>query len=535
MTSRQRWTLVATVIGSGAVFLDGTIVNVALKSIGEELPASVVSVLEGQNYVVSGYLAVLAALLILSGGLSDHYGRRRIYTLGLIGFAATSALCGLAPTLEWLIVFRLLQGAAGALLIPGSIALITHAFEGPERGRAFGMWAASTSALIVVGPLIGGILVDTIGWRVAFLVNVPILAVALWATRGHVVESRDTEATGRFDWLGALVAALAVGGLSFGLIRGEAKEWQDPVAWVAFAVGLVCLIAFPILMARRPNPLVPLSLFRSRAFSSINLATFFIYGALYVTFLYQALVLQGVLGYTALAAGAVGIPSGLMLSLLSTRIGTVAGRTGARPFLVAGPLIMGAGLLWWARLPADSGPWLASISDPASLVPPASVFVDVLPAILLFGLGISCVVAPLTTTLMGSVSGRFSGVASAINNSISRVGSPLMGAIIFIVVSATFYSVLGSLVPGMDTSLPDVRSIFQPLNPAPAGATAAEILAQRQASIDAFHVAALINAGLLVVGAAISFVGLRETPPTAVPTPAEPSASAEPPASMATV
>ena len=529
MTPRQRWTLVATVIGSGAVFLDGTIVNVALKSIGQELPASIISVLEGQNYVVSGYLAVLAALLILSGGLSDHYGRRRIYTLGLIGFAATSALCGLAPTLEWLVLFRLLQGGAGALLIPGSIALITHAFEGPERGRAFGIWAASTSALIVAGPIIGGILVDTIGWRVAFLVNVPILAVALWATRGHVAESRDMEATGRFDWFGALVAALAVGGLSFGLIRGEAKEWQDPVAWAAFAVGVVCLVAFPFLMATRKDPLVPLSLFRSRSFSSINLATFFIYGALYVTFLYQALVLQGVLGYTALGAGAVGIPSGLMLSLLSTRIGTIAGRTGARRFLVAGPLIMGVGLLWWARLPADSAPWLASISDPASLIPPTSVVVDVLPAILLFGAGISCVVAPLTTTLMGSVSGRFSGVASAINNSVSRVGSPLMGALIFIAVSATFYSVLGSLIPGIDTSSSDVRSMFQPLNPAPAGATVVEIAAQRQASIDAFHLAAFINAGLLVVGAAISWVGLRETPTRLAPA----TEAVEPPGSMA--
>ena len=508
------------------MFLDGTIVNVALKTIGEDLPASAISVLEGQNYVVSGYLAVLAALLILSGGLSDHYGRRRVYTIGLIGFAGTSALCGLAPTLEWLVVFRLLQGGAGALLIPGSIALITHAFTGPERGRAFGIWAASTSALIVLGPIVGGTLVDTVGWRFAFLVNVPVLAVALWATRGHVVESRDTEASGRFDWLGAFVAALAVGGLSFGLIRGEAKEWQDPVAWLAFAIGVVALIAFPFLMARRPDPLVPLSLFRSRAFASINLATFFIYGALYVTFLYQALVLQGVLGYTALAAGAVGIPSGLMLSLLSTRIGTVAGRTGARPFLVAGPLIMACGLVWWARLPADSGPWLASLSDPSTLIPPASVFVDVLPAILLFGAGISCVVAPLTTTLMGSVSGRFSGIASAINNSISRVGSPLMGAIIFIVVSATFYNVLGSMLPTLDVSSPDVRSMYQPLNPAPAGATAAELLAQRQASIDAFHVASLINAGLLVVGAAISFVGLRAQATPATPDPADPASAA---------
>src|SRR6476646_3967581 len=207
MTSRQRWTLICTVIGSGVVFLDGTIVNAALKHIGQELPGTIIGVLEGQAYIVGGYLAVLAALLILSGALSDHYGRRKVYAIGLVGFAATSALCGLAPTLEWLVVFRLLQGAAGALLIPGSIALITHAFEGPERGRAFGIWAASTSALIVLGPIIGGILVDTIGWRVAFLVNVPVLAVAVWATRGHVVESRDMEASGQFDWLGALVAA----------------------------------------------------------------------------------------------------------------------------------------------------------------------------------------------------------------------------------------------------------------------------------------------------------------------------------------
>jgi EmrB/QacA subfamily drug resistance transporter len=512
MTDRQRWTLVATIIGSGAVFLDATIVNVALKSIGEDLPASAVEVLEGQNYVASGYLAVLASLLILTGALSDRYGRRRIYVVGLVGFAATSALCGLAPTFEWLIVFRLFQGAAGAFLIPGSLALITHAFDGPERGRAFGIWAASTSALTVLGPIVGGFLVDTLSWRVAFLINVPVLAVALWATLRHVEESRDIEASGRFDWLGALVAALAVGGLSFGLIRGEAKGWQDPAAWTALAIGVIALIAFPILMAKRPDPLVPLSLFRSRVFTSINLATFFIYGALYVTLLYQALVFQGVLGYTALAAGAVGIPIGVMLSLFSTRIGAVAGRTGARRFLVAGPLIMACGLLWYVRLPADSVPWVASISEPSTLVPPMSTLTDVLPAILLFGAGISCVVAPLTTTLMGSVSGRFSGVASAINNSISRVGSPLIGALMFIAVSATFYAALGSLLPNLDMSSPVVHSAFQPLNPPLAGTTPERALAQTQASIEAFHLVALVNAGLLLVGGAISYIGLREMP-----------------------
>src|SRR6478672_13360437 len=196
MTSRQRWTLIAAIIGSGAVFLDGTVVNIALKRIGQELPATYISTLEGQAYVVSGYLAVLAALLILAGGLSDHYGRRKVFAIGLAGFGATSALCGLAPTLEWLVIFRLMQGAAGALLVPGSLSLITHAFDGVARARAFGIWAASTAALTVLGPIIGGTLVDTAGWRVAFLINVPLLAFALWATVRHVQESRDTESTG---------------------------------------------------------------------------------------------------------------------------------------------------------------------------------------------------------------------------------------------------------------------------------------------------------------------------------------------------
>ena len=510
MTSRQRWTLVCTVIGSGAVFLDGTIVNAALKHIGQDLPGTLFRVLEGQAYIVGGYLAVLAALLILAGALSDHYGRRRVYAIGLVGFAATSALCGLAPSLELLVVFRLAQGAAGALLIPGSLALITHAFDGAARARAFGIWAASTSALVVLGPIVGGSMVDTVGWRVAFLINVPLLAFALWATLRHVQESRDEETAGRFDWLGAIVAALAVGGLAFGLIRGQANAWADTAAWIAIAVGVVCLIAFPILMARRPNPLVPLELFRSRAFTSVNLATFFVYGGLYVTFFYQAVILQGVLGYTALGAGITGLPTGIMLALLSTRIGTLSGRLGSRRFLVAGPLLMTLGLLWLARLPAGSAAWPAAIETPATLVPPIDVFIDILPYSLLFGLGISFVVAPLTNTLMGSISGRFSGLGSAINNSISRVGQPLLGALIFIAISATYYASLGAST-GLDTTDSGIRKAFQPLNPPAAGATAAQIAASNQASIDAFHLAMLACAGLLAIGAFVSWYGLRES------------------------
>ncbi len=510
MTPRQRWTLVATVIGSGAVFLDGTIVNVALPRIGRELATSIVTVLEGQAYVVSGYLAILAALLILAGALSDQYGRRRVYAIGLAGFATASALCGLAPTMEWLVVFRLLQGAAGALLVPGSLSLITQAFEGDERERAFGIWAASTAALTVLGPIVGGIIVDTIGWRVAFLINVPLLAVALRATLGHIEESRDAAAPGGFDWPGAIVAALAVGGLSFGLIRGQANAWTDTAAWISITVGAVALVLFPILMTRRPNALVPLELFRQRTFATINLATFFIYGALYVTFSYQALVLQGVLGYTALGAGAIGLPSGIMLSLLSTRFGTLSARLGARRFLVGGPMLMAVALLWYARLPADSAPWRAVVAAPATLIPPMSTLIDILPAVLFFGLGISMVVAPLTNALMGSIPGRFSGLGSAINNSISRVGQPLLGALIFVAISATYYASLTTKAPDLDTSAGAIRAAFQPLNPAPAGATADQLTAATQASIDGFHLAMIVMAGLLVIGGLVSWYGLRE-------------------------
>jgi EmrB/QacA subfamily drug resistance transporter len=510
MTSRQRWTLLATIIGSGSVFLDGTIVNVALPRIGRELPSTLFGVLEGQTYVVSGYLAVLAALLILGGALSDHYGRRRVYAIGLASFAGTSALCGLAPTLEWLVIFRLLQGAAGALLVPGSISIITQTFEsGAVRGRAFGIWASATSGLVLLGPVIGGVLVDTAGWRFAFLVNVPVLAFALWVTLRHVADSRDTAAR-RFDWLGSLVAAVAIGGLSFGLIRGGEHEWRDAASWGAIAIGVVALVAFPILMARRRDPLVPLSLFRNRAFTTINLATFFIYGGLYVTFSYQGILFQNVLGYTAVGAGAVGFPTGLCLTLLSTPLGAAAGRIGARPFLVAGPLIVAAGLLWLARLPVDSQPWQASLADPATLVPPPGVFIDVLPAVLLFGIGMACIVAPLTTTLMNAVQARFSGLASAINNAIARVGQPLLGAVIFVAISATFYSSLGSLAPELDPHSPQVRATFSPLNPPKGAATPAEIEAAKRASIEAFHLAMFVAAGLFVVGSGVSWFGLRD-------------------------
>jgi EmrB/QacA subfamily drug resistance transporter len=509
MTRAQRWTLLAAIVASGIVFLDSTVVNLALKRIGQELPTTTsLGVLEAQAYVGSGYLAVLAALLIIAGALADRFGRRRIFIIGLASFGVISMLCGIAPTLEILIVARLMQGAAGALLVPGSLAIITAAFEGAARARAFGLWAASTSALTLLGPILGGLLVDNVSWRVAFLINVPLVVIALWAAIRHVNESRDDKA-GHFDVLGSIVGAIAVGGLAFGAIRGQESQWTDQRAWISLGIGAVSLVVFPILMAIRPHPLVPLSLFRNREFATINLATFLVYGALYVSFTYTALLYQGTLGYSATGAAIIGLPSGVLLATLSARVGGLVARFGSRIFLVAGPLIVAAGQLWLARIPATSKPWLAELGRPGTLVPPLDAIVDVLPAVIAFGAGMAMVVAPLTSTLMGSIPSRNSGLGSAINNALSRVGQPLVGAVIFVAITASFYSALAAHVPGLDPSDPTVRSTIVPLNPPKAGTAEAVVAAAKVASVDAFHLSALVSAGLMIAGSATSWFGLR--------------------------
>ena len=529
--SSKGWTLVATVLASGIVFLDSTIVNVALPRIGREVPSTLFAVLEGQSYVYTGYLLSLSALLILAGALTDHHGRKRMFVLGLAGFGITSVLCGLAPNMELLILFRLLQGAAGALLVPGSLALIRSSFEGEEQGRAFGVWAGASAGTTIIGPFIGGMLVDTVSWRAAFLINVPLVAIALYATLAHVRESRDRSSSGRFDWLGAIVAAIAVGGLSFGAIYGQQREWREPLAFVALGLGTLATIAFPILMARRQHPLVPLELFRSRNFSVTNLSTLLIYGALYVSFYYLALFQQGVLGYTAAAAGLAGIPGGLLLTFLSTRFGALAARHGPRLYMSAGPALMAVGILWFARVPASSAPWTFAPGDPATYAPPMSFLVDFLPGQLVFGLGLAMMVAPLTSCLMTSVPSRFAGVASAVNNAISRVGPQLAGAVIFIAITSSFYAGMAARLPEVDTADPHFRQGVSPLNP-PKLVTEGQRFppsvgqrqqqidrASREQSTDSFHLAMLVSAALLAAGAAANVIGIRdpvlsgETPP----------------------
>jgi EmrB/QacA subfamily drug resistance transporter len=517
VNTREKWTLTAAVLGSGIVFVDSTVVNVALPRIGRELPTSLFGVLEGQSYVYNGYLLTLSALLVLAGALSDYYGRKRMFVLGLVGFGVASVLCGLAPNMELLVLFRILQGGAGALLVPGSLALITSTFTGEAQGRAFGIWAGASAATTILGPFIGGVLVDTVSWRAAFLINVPLVAAALWATGRYVAETRDQNATGRFDWLGAGVVAVAVGGLSFGTIYGQQRDWRDPVAYVALAAGIIATIAFPILMARRRDPLVPLELFRSRNFAVTNVSTFLIYGALYVAFYYLALFLQGTLGYSAAAAGLAGIPGGFLLAILSTRFGALSARYGPRIFMTVGPALMALGVIWFARVPATSQPWLFTPGDPATWLPPTDYLIYLLPGQIVFGFGLAMMVAPLTTAVMTSIPVRNAGVASAVNNAISRVGPQLAGALIFVAITASFYGGMAARLPGTDTSDPAFRRDWAPLNVPTVSVNSSyprdviqRIEAAREQSTDSFHLAMIVAAGLLLAGAAVNFVGISD-------------------------
>lgn len=505
----KRWTLIAAVLGSGIVFLDSTVVNVALPAMGRDLSSSFFGVLEAQSYIYYGYLLTLSSLLILAGALSDYHGRKRMFLYGLVGFGVTSVLCGLAPNMELLILGRILQGAAGAILVPGSLAIITSNFSGEEQGRAFGIWAGASAATAILGPPLGGALVAGTSWRSVFLINVPLILVGLWATQKHMDESRSEAAQGRFDWLGAVTIVVALGGLTFGVIRGQAQNWTSGIAFASLAAGAVALVAFPFVQRRVENPLVPLALFRSRNFTVTNISTFLIYGALYVAFQYQALFVIGTLGYNELAYGLSGLVGPLFLTLFSARIGAIAARVGPRWFMTVGPAVMAAGLLWFVRLPAGSKPWVAEFRSLDTLVPPTDYWIDLFPGLLVFGIGLAIMVAPLTSALMRSVPPARSGVASAINNAISRIGPQLGGALLFVAATASFYGTLGELAPSIDTSVPEVRAELQPFNPAPDGTQPTVREAVDSASTDAFHLTALASAGLCLLGAAVNGVGIR--------------------------
>jgi hypothetical protein len=337
-----------------------------------------------------------------------------------------------------------------------------------------------------------------------------LVALALYATYAHVPETRDEDASGDFDWLGAVAVFVAVGGLAFGTIIGQQQQWRGVLPYCSLGVGGIAAIALPFLMSHSSHPLVSPSLFRSRNFTVTNIATLLVYGALYVSSAFIAIYLQGTLGYSPSATGLVGIPASLFLAVLSTRFGKLAARYGARRFMAAGPAVMALGVLWFARIPAESEAWIFGTHPPERLLPPGSYLVDLLPGYVLFGVGLVMLVAPLTTALMTSVPIHNSGVASAVNNAISRVGPLLAGALIFIAIAASFYASLAARVPGVDTTSPRFRAQVTPFN-RPAPKTPAPVArATREASTHSFHIAMLLSAGLLFGGAVVSGIGIRD-------------------------
>ncbi|HVF12200.1 MAG TPA: MFS transporter [Actinomycetota bacterium] len=504
MNASQRWVMLSVILGSGIVFLDSTVINVALPQLGTDVPRLFLGRLEAQSYVYNSYLLALSALLIIAGALNDRFGRRRMFLVGLSGFGFTSLLCGLSWNMEVLVLFRVLQGASGAVLVPSSLALIRASFSGPAQGRAFGLWAGASGATTILGPVLGGFLVDAVSWRAVFLLNLPLVALGIYATARHVTESKDPDAVASIDWLGAVVVLLAVGGLSLGAIRGQERQWEDPVAFVSIAVGAVSAVIFPFLMKHKKDPLVPLHLFKSRNFAVTNISTFLIYGALYVGFFFITLFLQGSLGYSATGAGVALIPTSAFLALFSSRFGAIAARRGPMVFMVAGPVIMALSFIYLSYISSQSLAWRLDATNSSTYIPPVSYVTDILPGAVGFGVGLTMMVAPLTMALMTSVHERHSGVASAVNNAISRVGPQLASAFIFVAITASFYSGMGERLPEVDTTSRRFRQEVTPLNPVVGDASPRLRAAARSQSTEAFQIAMLVAAGLLFSGAAVN-------------------------------
>ena len=416
-----RWVLAVAVLGSGMAFLDGTVVNVALPDIGRDLGASTSAL----QWVLNGYLLTLASLILLGGSLGDRYGRRRVFVLGVMVFTAASLLCAIAPSSGFLVAARLLQGIGGALLTPGSLAMIEASFRPADRARAIGAWSGLGGVATAIGPLLGGYLVQAVSWRAIFLINLPLgLLVAAMATR-HVPETRDPTASGRLDFRGATLVGLGLAGTTYALIEGPEKGMAGAVA-LAGVGGVLALVAFLLAEHASPNPMMPLEMFSSRQFSAANLVTFVVYAALGGVFFLLVAFLQISLGYSPIAAGAASLPVTLLMLLFSARAGALAQRIGARIPLTVGPLVIAAGLLLMTRIePGDS--YVSSV----------------LPAVIVFGLGLTLVVAPVTATVLAAADARHSGIASGINNAVSRVGGLLAVAVLPLVAGLTgdaFYS-----------------------------------------------------------------------------------------------
>ncbi|MFI6332197.1 MFS transporter [Micromonospora chersina] len=459
-----RGTLLAAILASGMVFLDSTVVTVALPRLGAELGATVA----GLQWTVNGYLLMLAAFVLLGGALGDRFGRRRVFLVGVVWFAVASVLCGLAQGTGWLIAARFLQGAGGALLTPGSLSVLQASFDPDDRARAIGTWSGLSGVSTALGPLLGGWLIDTLSWRWIFFVNLPLAVGVVLAAMRWVPESRDeaasrTGAGRRFDVAGALLGALGLGGVTYALIDAPARA-GSPAVLVAAVLGVLGAVVFVLVERRRGDAaMLPTGLFGSRLFSVLNVFTVVVYAALGGFTFFLAVYLQNVVGWSALLTGLATVPMTLLLLVGSARAGALAARIGPRLPLTVGPVVAAAGLLLLRRVG-----------------PGASYWTDVLPGVVLFGAGLTLVVAPLTASVLAAVADRFAGVASGFNNAASRAGGLLAVAALPLLVglSGTGYE-------------------------------------QKTALADAFRGAMLWCAGLLLAGAVLAGLLIHRPAPTA--------------------
>lgn len=491
----KRWTLLACILGSGIVFLDGTVVNVALPAIARDLDSG----LSAQQWIVEAYMLTLGSLILIGGSLGDLLGRRRVFSAGVAGFGACSLLCAVAPTTEALIVARGLQGIAGALLVPSTLALIMDAFPENERGAAIGTWTAWTGIATVIGPLGGGLLLEVVSWRWIFAVNAVPVVICLWLLR-HAPEGHREPGT-PIDWIGAALCAIGLAGPVYALTEQPARGWGDAFVAGPLVLGFALLGAFLWWERHAPAPMLRLEMFRARNFSVGNLSTFALYGGLNVATFFLVLFLQQVGGWSPVAAGAAMLPTTVMMFLLSKRFGALADRYGPRRFMGFGPLIAGAGLLLLLRV--DATP---------------DYLTEVMPGVLLFGLGLSVTVAPLTAAVLGAAGVEHAGVASGVNNAVARVAGliaiAVAGAAIAGVASARLDDGLagGDLSPAAERAVARARELR--LTDAAPGTPAAERAtvdaALTDASVDAYRVGIGIAGGLALLGGVIALIGIQD-------------------------
>ncbi len=485
--------LLVTILGSSLAFVDGTVVTVALPVIGEQFGGS----LSFMQWVVNAYALFLAALLLVGGAAGDLYGRRRVFNIGVVVFALASLWCGLAETAGQLVAARALQGFGGALLVPNSLAIISAAFPPEERGRAIGTWAGFSAIAAALGPVLGGWLIDLGSWRLVFLINLPVAAVALALSLWRVPESRDETAGRRMDWAGGLLAVLALAALTYSLTTfGESREVSQPLVLVAVA-GLLGLLVFLWVEQRSGDPMLPLGLFRSPAFAGANLLTLFLYLALSGVLFFLPITMIEAHGHTAMLAGAAFLPFTLVMAVLSRWAGSLLDRFGARLPLTLGPMIAATGFLLF--IPASPG---------------ASFWSAVVPAMLVLGLGMAVTVAPLSTVVMNAVPAGQSGLASGVNNAVSRLSGLLavagLGAFAALVFDQSFAALAAGVEPAARAAV--AYGSDGAMTQLSAANTAALEDAYRQAMVDAFRAIAFIGAALALLGALCGFFLMPRSP-----------------------